>query len=68
MTDYACVGRAGGVLGGGRLTPSLRSSARHRPTALARSVACLTTGEQTTTPIMGVALALVLRYRCASLT
>lgn len=36
---YTCVGRAGGVLGGGRLPPSLRSSGRHRPTALARSVA-----------------------------
>ena len=30
------------MLGGGRLPPSLRSSGRHRPTALARSVAYLT--------------------------
>lgn len=37
VTDYACVGRAGGVLGGGRLPLSLRSAGRHRPTALARS-------------------------------
>lgn len=35
---YTCVGRAGGVLGGGRLSPSLRSSDRHRPTARVRSV------------------------------
>ena len=42
VRQYAYVGRAGGVLGGGRLPPSLRSSGRHRPTALARSVACLT--------------------------
>lgn len=32
------VGRAGGVLGGGRLPLSLRSAGRHRPAALARSV------------------------------
>ena len=47
-TGYICVGRAGGVLGGGRLPLSLRSAGRHRPTALARSVLALPFGEQTT--------------------
>ena len=36
------MGRAGGVLGGGRLPLSLRSAGRHRPTALARTDAYLT--------------------------
>ena len=35
---YTCVGRAGGVLGGGRLPLSLRSAGRHRTTARVRSV------------------------------
>lgn len=68
VRQYAYVGRAGGVLGGGRLPLSLRSAGRHRPTALARSVLALPFGEQTTpTPKRVFALALVLRYRCASL-
>lgn len=44
-TGHADVGRAGGVLGGGRLPLSLRSAGRHRPTALARSDAYLTVRE-----------------------
>lgn len=59
---YMCVGRAGGVLGGGRLPPSLCSSGRHRPTALARSVAYLTVWGANTNPKKVVALTLPLRF------
>lgn len=61
-TGHTGVGRAGGVLGGGRLPPSLRSSGRHRPTALARSVAYLTVWGANTNLKKVVALTLSLRF------